>query len=62
LKVRVDEIPDSGRVVHFHETDTWFSSRIRSGEDAGEIALAQPINVDLELVPAERSVARSSLP
>ncbi|MBW2720773.1 MAG: hypothetical protein JRC67_00875, partial [Deltaproteobacteria bacterium] len=50
MKVRVDELPDSGRVVHFHETDTWFSSKIRSGEDAGEITLAQPVNVDLELV------------
>jgi uncharacterized metal-binding protein YceD (DUF177 family) len=56
LKVRVDELPDSGRVVHFHETDTWFSSRIRSGEDVGEIALAQPINVDLELVPEAEQI------
>jgi len=56
LKVRVDELPDSGRVVHFHETDTWFSSRIRSGEDAGEITLAQPVNVDLELVPEAEQI------
>ena len=56
MKVRVDELPDSGRVVHFHETDTWFSSRMRSGEDAGEIALAQPINVDLELVPEAEQI------
>ena len=46
----MDELPDSGRVVHFHETEAWFSSRIRSGEDAGEITLARPINVDLEVV------------
>lgn len=56
MKVRVDELPDSGRVVHFHETDTWFSSRIRSGEDAGEITLARPINVDLELVPETEQI------
>lgn len=56
MKVRVDELPDSGRVVHFHETDTWFSSRIRSGEDAGEITLARPINVDLELVPEAKQI------
>ena len=56
MKVRVDELPDSGRVVHFHETDTWFSSRIRSGEDAGEITLAQPVNVDLELVPEAEQI------
>jgi uncharacterized protein len=52
----VDELPDSGRVVHFHETDTWFSSKIRSGEDAGEITLAQPVNVDLELVPEAKQI------
>jgi uncharacterized protein len=51
LRVRVDELSDSGRVMHFHETEAWFSTRIRSGEDAGEITLARPINVDLELVP-----------
>jgi uncharacterized protein len=56
LKVRVDELPDSGRVMHFHETDAWFSTRIRSGEDAAEIALARPINVDLELVPEAEQV------
>lgn len=56
MKVRVDELPDSGRVVHFHETDTWFSSKIRSGEDAGEITLAQPVNVDLELVPEAKQI------
>lgn len=56
MKVRVDELPDSGRVVHFHETDTWFSSKIRSGEDAGEITLARPINVDLELVPEAKQI------
>jgi uncharacterized protein len=56
LKVRVDELPDSGRVMHFHETEAWFSARIRSGEDADEIALARPINVDLELVPEAEQI------
>ncbi|UCF00988.1 MAG: DUF177 domain-containing protein [Deltaproteobacteria bacterium] len=56
MKVRVDELPDSGRVVHFHETEAWFSSRIRSGEDAGEITLARPINVDLEVVPEAEQI------
>jgi uncharacterized protein len=52
----VDELPDSGRVMHFHETDAWFSTRIRSREDADEIALARPINVDLELVPEAEQI------
>lgn len=56
MKVRVDELPDSGRVVHFHENEAWFSTRIRSGEDAGEITLARPINVDLELVPEAKQI------
>ncbi len=56
MKVRVDELPDSGRVMHFHETDAWFSTRMLSGEDADEIALARPINVDLELVPEAEQI------
>lgn len=56
MKVRVDELPDSGRVMHFHETEAWFSTRMRSGEDAGEITLARPINVDLELVPEAEQI------
>lgn len=56
MKVRVDELPDSGRVMHFHETDAWFSTRIRSEEDAAEIALVRPINVDLELVPETEQI------
>ena len=51
MKVRVDELPDSGREIHFHETEAWFSSRMGSAEDAGEISLASPVNFDLELVP-----------
>jgi uncharacterized protein len=52
----VDELPDSGRVMHFHETEAWFSARIRSGEDVDEITLARPINVDLELVPEAEQI------
>ena len=47
----MDELPDSGRAIHFHETEAWFSSRMNSAEDAREISLASPVNVDLELVP-----------
>lgn len=51
MKVRVDELPDSGRVLHFHKTQAWFSSRMTSGEDAREIILVRPLNVELELIP-----------
>ena len=43
----MDELPDSGRVIHFHKTEAWLASRI---EDAREITLARPLNVDLEVV------------
>ena len=56
MKVRADELPEFGRVMHFHETEAWFSTRIRSGKDAGEITLARPINVDLELVPEAEQI------
>ncbi len=48
MKVRVNELPDYGTVVQFHETEAWFSSRT---EDTREITLARPVTVDLELVP-----------
>ena len=47
MKVRVDELPDSGRVFHFHKTDAWLASRM---EGAREITLARPVNVDLEVI------------
>jgi uncharacterized protein len=59
LKVRVDELPDSGRVIHFHETDAWFSSRMSSLEDAREITLIRPVEVDMELVPAIEQIKLS---
>jgi uncharacterized protein len=43
----VDELPDSGKVIHFHKTEPWLASRM---EGAREITLARPINVDLEVV------------
>lgn len=43
----MDELPDSGRVIHFHKTEAWLASRI---EDAYEITLARPVNVDLEVI------------
>lgn len=43
----MDELPDSGRVIHFHKTEAWLATRI---EDAREITLERPVNVDLEVV------------
>ena len=59
MKVRVDELPDSGRIVHFHETEAWFSARMDSAEDAREISLASPVKVDLELVPEAEHIRLS---
>ncbi|UCG20755.1 MAG: DUF177 domain-containing protein [Deltaproteobacteria bacterium] len=53
MKVRVDELPDTGRVIHFHKTDAWLASMT---EDTREITLARPVEVDLELVPEADSI------
>lgn len=59
MKVRVDELPDSGKVIHFHKSEAWLASRM--GDDR-EITLARPVNVDLELVPeADRIKLRGHL-
>ena len=55
----MDELPDLGRVIHFHKTDTWLASMT---EDAREITLARPIEVDLEVIPeADRIKLRGHL-
>ncbi|UCG13943.1 MAG: DUF177 domain-containing protein [Deltaproteobacteria bacterium] len=59
MKVRVDELPDGGRIIHFHELPNWFSSRMETTEDAREITLARPVNVDLELIPETGQVRLS---
>ena len=56
MKVRVDELPESGKVIHFHETAAWFSSRMNSAEDAREITLERPVSVDFKLVPEKDQV------
>jgi uncharacterized protein len=56
LKVRVDELPESGRVIHFHKEGSWFAEMIGSADDAQWIRLSQPVNADLELVPERRQV------
>ena len=44
----MDELPDTGRVIHFHKTDAWLASMT---EGTREITLARPVEVDLELIP-----------
>jgi len=52
----VEELPEAGRAIHFHETEAWFSSRI---EDDREISLASPVDVDLELIPEAEHIKLS---
>jgi uncharacterized protein len=47
----VDELPEAGRLFHFHETEAWFESRFDHMEEKGGLSLARPVNVDLELIP-----------
>jgi uncharacterized protein len=46
--VRVSELPDSGRVFHFHKSEAWLSAL---PEVTQEITLERPIEVDLDLSP-----------
>ena len=47
----MEELPEAGRIVRFHETEKWFSSRINSEKDTREIDFESPIKVELEFVP-----------
>jgi uncharacterized protein len=48
MRIRVDEIPESGRFLHFH----WDEERLNGflpPEDPFEMKLIRPVNVDLEI-------------
>jgi uncharacterized protein len=48
MRIRIDEIPDAGRFLHFH----WDESRLNQflpAEDPFELKLVRPVNVDLEI-------------
>lgn len=48
MRVRVDEIPEAGRFLHFH----WEDARLRQflpADDPFEYKLVRPLNVDLEI-------------
>lgn len=48
MRIRIDEIPESGRFLHFH----WDENRLNQflpPDDPSELKLARPVNVDLEI-------------
>ncbi|MHC1744248.1 MAG: DUF177 domain-containing protein [Syntrophobacteraceae bacterium] len=48
MRIRLDEIPESGRFVHLH----WAQDRLRQflpPDDPFEMKLVRPVNVDLEI-------------
>jgi uncharacterized protein len=59
LKVRVDELPESGRLFHFHRDAAWFLEMMGSPDSSSDMKLTHPVNADLELVP-ERAEVRIS--
>ena len=48
MRIRVDEIPDSGRFLHFHWDDTRFKQFLPP-EDPFNLKLTRPVNVDLAI-------------
>lgn len=48
MRIRVDEIPDSGRFLHLH-WDEERLSHFQPPEDPFRIKLLEPVNVDLEI-------------
>jgi uncharacterized protein len=48
MRLRVDEIPESGRFIHLH-WDQSRLSRFLQPDDPFEMKLARPVNVDLEV-------------
>lgn len=48
MRIRVDEIPESGRIIHLH----WDAERLNEflpPEDPFELRLVRPVNADLEI-------------
>lgn len=48
MRIRVDEIPESGRVLHLHWNQGELS-RFLPPDDPFELSLPRPLNVDLEI-------------
>jgi uncharacterized protein len=51
LKVRVDELPEAGRLFHCHGDAAWFLETMGFPDGSSDMRLARPVNADLELVP-----------
>ena len=51
LKVRVDELPEAGRLFHFHRDAAWFLEMMGSPDGSSDMRLDRPVNAVLELVP-----------
>ena len=49
MRVRVDEIPESGRFIHYHLTRERFNE-LFTGEEQPPFTLESPLNVDLEII------------
>jgi uncharacterized protein len=48
MRIRVDEIPESGRFLHFHWDDARFRQNLPE-EDPFDFKLIRPLNVELEI-------------
>lgn len=48
MRIRVDEIPDSGRFLHLHWDESWLNQFLPP-EDPFDLELLRPVNVDLEI-------------
>jgi uncharacterized protein len=48
MRIRVDEIPDSGRFLHFHWDQDRFNHFLPA-DDPFQMQLVRPLNVDLEI-------------
>jgi uncharacterized protein len=51
LKVRVDELPEAGRLFHVHRDASWLLETMGAPEGSSDMRLARPVNADLELIP-----------
>lgn len=48
MRIRVDEIPESGRFIHLHWDENWLN-RFLPPDDPTPVSLSRPLNVDMEI-------------
>jgi len=56
LIVRIDELPESGRVFHLHRNASWLPQMVGQPDDLGQLSLTRPLNADLDLTPEKDTV------